>query len=91
MQVQLAPWGPYSKSNFKTTNTTTVCQGLCMITSPSSNSNLYELVKYQTLYTLSASSALKSLTLNSARNTPSTKEVSFSVLVSAYISQFSTR
>lgn len=31
VQLQFDPWGPFSRSNFLTTNTTSVCSGQCTI------------------------------------------------------------
>lgn len=50
---------------------------MCTITLPSSNSNLYELIKYSSLYLTAASNESMSLLLQQAKNPPSTKTVNY--------------
>lgn len=40
LQVQMQPWGPYSQSNFITSNITLICNGACTLSVPANNGNI---------------------------------------------------
>ena len=40
VQLELAPWGAFSKSNFLTDNTTQICAGNCSLTIPADTGNV---------------------------------------------------
>ncbi len=40
LQVQMQPWGPYSQSNFITSNVTLICNGACTLSVPANNGNI---------------------------------------------------
>lgn len=72
LQVQMQPWGPYSQSNFITTNVTLICNGACTLSVPANNGNISEIVRFTSLYS-SETTAAGSVVLSRAKNPPSTK------------------
>lgn len=85
LQVQMQPWGPYSQSNFVTTNTTLVCNNQCMLSVPASNGNISEIIRFSSLFA-SASTTNGSVSLARARNPASTRSIQVTIVMLAKIS-----
>lgn len=80
IQLQFDSWGPYSRSNFLTTSTTSVCSGQCTLSLLTSFQ--VELVIFSSLY-LSGSNSSNTITLNSVRNPSSFYPLKMKILVLA--------
>ena len=77
LQLNLDPWGAFKESNFITTSPDLICSNLCTITTPASNNNISETLRYSSLYSADVSTA-SSLQLAKAKNPASTRSISLS-------------
>lgn len=80
IQLQFDSWGPYSRSNFLTTSTTSVCSGQCTLSLLTSFQ--VELVIFSSLFPTSSNSST-TITLNSVRNPSSFYPLNLKILVLA--------
>jgi hypothetical protein len=78
VQLQFDTWGPFSRSNFGTANSTSICSGQCTINLLSSFQ--VELVVFSSLYSTS-SNISRTITLNSVRNPASFAPIKLKITI----------